>query len=61
MTGFLVPVKDSEALAERLRWLITHPQERKMMGEAARAFAEKTFSIKEVVDIHMDIYRRVSR
>ena len=60
-TGFLVPVKDSEALAERLRWLITHPQERKMMGEAARAFAEKTFSIKEVVDIHMDIYRRVSR
>jgi hypothetical protein len=32
-----------------------------MMGEAARAFAEKTFSIKEVVDIHMDIYRRVSR
>ena len=61
VTGFLVPVKDSEALAERLRWLITHPQERKMMGEAARAFAEKTFSIKEVVDIHMDIYRRVSR
>ena len=61
VTGFLVPVKDSEALAERLRWLITHPQERKMMGEAARAFAEKTFSIKEVVDIHMEIYRRVSR
>ncbi|MBO5862491.1 MAG: glycosyltransferase family 4 protein [Bacteroidales bacterium] len=61
VTGFLVPVKDSEALAERLRWLITHPQERKMMGEAARAFAEKTFSIKEVVDIHMDIYRRILR
>ena len=59
VTGFLVPVKDSGALAERLRWLITHPQERKKMGEAARAFAEKTFSIKEVVDIHMDIYRRV--
>lgn len=61
VTGFLVPVKDSGALAERLRWLITHPQERKKMGEAARAFAEKTFSIKEVVDIHMEIYRRVSR
>lgn len=61
VTGFLVPVKDSEALAERLRWLITHPQERKMMGEAARDFAEKTFSIKEVVDIHMDIYRRILR
>lgn len=58
VTGFLVPVKDSEALADRLRWLITHPQERRKMGEAARAFAEKTFSIKEVVDIHMDIYSR---
>lgn len=60
-TGFLVPVKDSGALAERLRWLITHPQERKQMGEAARAFAEKTFAIKEVVDTHMDIYRRIAR
>lgn len=60
-TGFLVPVKDSGALADRLRWLITHPQERKQMGEAARAFAEKTFAIKEVVDTHMDIYRRIAR
>ena len=60
-TGFLVPVKDSGALADRLRWLITHPQERKQMGEAARVFAEKTFAIKEVVDIHMDIYRRIAR
>ena len=60
-TGFLVPVKDSGALAERLRWLITHPQERKQMGEAARAFAEKTFAIKEVVDTHMDVYRRIAR
>ena len=61
VTGFLVPVKDSGALAERLRRLITRPEERRRMGEAARAFAERNFSIKEVVDIHMYIYRRTQQ
>lgn len=60
VTGFLVPVKDSDALAGKLRYLIENKQERIEMGEAARAFAQKHFSIDDVVDVHLEIYRRLT-
>lgn len=34
-TGFVVPVGDVDALAERLRWLQSHPEIRRRMGERA--------------------------
>jgi glycosyltransferase involved in cell wall biosynthesis len=40
-TGYLVPHGDVEALAERLRRLLTQPQLCEDMGRAARAFAEQ--------------------
>ena len=39
-TGLLVPVKDSQKLAEALQWLIEHPLERIEMGKAGRKLAE---------------------
>jgi glycosyltransferase involved in cell wall biosynthesis len=39
LTGFLVPPGDEEALAERLRWVLKHPQEAEAMGRRAREFA----------------------
>jgi len=44
LTGFLVPPGDEEALAERLRWVLKHPQEAKAMGHRAREFARFFFS-----------------
>ena len=44
ITGFLVPPGDEEALAERLRWVLKHPQEAKAMGHRAREFACSFFS-----------------
>jgi len=44
ITGFLVPPGDEEALAERLRWVLKHPQEAKAMGHRAREFARSFFS-----------------
>lgn len=44
LTGFLVPPGDPETLADRLLWLLTHPEEAEEMGKRARAFAEKFFS-----------------
>jgi glycosyltransferase involved in cell wall biosynthesis len=44
LTGFLVPPGDEEALAERLRWVLKHPQEAKAMGHRAREFARSFFS-----------------
>ena len=44
LTGFLVPPGDEEALAERLRWVLEHPEEAEVMGYRAREFARSFFS-----------------
>ena len=58
-TGLLVPVKNSQKLADALQWMIDNPKERLAMGKAARKFAEKEFSIKKVVQNHLDIYQEL--
>lgn len=39
--GFIVPIRDSEALKEKLEWCYSHPQELAEMGRAARRKAEQ--------------------
>ncbi|MBR1462493.1 MAG: glycosyltransferase family 4 protein [Prevotella sp.] len=58
--GFLVPIKDSDALAEKLRELINKRSLRILMGLRGREKAEKEFSIINVVDKHLAIYRQLS-
>lgn len=43
-TGFLVPVGDAAALADKAIWCIEHPEEAEQMGENARNFAETNFN-----------------
>jgi glycosyltransferase involved in cell wall biosynthesis len=38
--GFIVPIRDVEALKEKLEWCYSHPQELVKMGKAARQKAE---------------------
>lgn len=59
VNGFLVPVKDSEALARKLRILIEDKELRVRMGKASREKAEKEFSLKDVVGKHLAIYKIV--
>lgn len=56
VNGFLVPIKDSHALAEKLRILIEDKDLRIKMGKAAREKAEKEFSLEGVVRKHLEIY-----
>jgi glycosyltransferase involved in cell wall biosynthesis len=49
ITGFLVPPGDETSLAERLRWILEHPDEALEMGRRARAFAERFFSTEAYV------------
>ncbi|MBT3048241.1 MAG: glycosyltransferase family 4 protein [Candidatus Thiodiazotropha sp.] len=56
--GLLVPARESGPLADALRRLITNPQLRHSMGLKSRVMAEAEFSIKQVVERHMDIYQR---
>jgi glycosyltransferase involved in cell wall biosynthesis len=45
-TGFLVPEKDPEALAQRMADLLDNPALRLGMGARARAFVEERFDIR---------------
>lgn len=58
-TGLLVPVRDARALANAIQSLIEDPMRRRKMGAAGRAFAEREFSIEQVVEAHLRIYREL--
>ncbi len=47
-TGYLVPPRDSKALAERLYQLLTEPERRVQMGRAARVRVEQEFTWETV-------------
>lgn len=56
VNGYLIPIKDSKALADKLKVLIDDRDLRVRMGMEARRIAERDFSIKTVVDRHLKIY-----
>lgn len=59
VNGYLVPVKNSATLAEKIRVLIEHPKLRLQMGLASRKVAEEIFSIDLVIDKHLAIYQEL--
>ena len=61
VNGFLIPVKDSEALAQKLRILIEDKALRVRMGKASREKAEREFSIENVIGKHLEIYNSLWR
>ena len=56
VNGFLIPIKDSKALAEKLRILIDDADLRKRMGLNSRQIAERDFSLDDVIAKHLAIY-----
>lgn len=60
MNGFLIPIKDVDALASALQKLIEHPELRQTMGRKSRELAEVKFDIKNVIATHLEIYQLLS-
>ena len=58
VNGFLVPIKDSEALAQKLRILLEDKDLRIRMGKASREKAEREFDLKNVIERHLEIYNK---
>ncbi|HPD07176.1 MAG TPA: glycosyltransferase [Candidatus Bipolaricaulis sp.] len=59
-TGFLVPPKDPEALAQVMVWLMDLSQgERRRVGEAARQHIVANYSLDHVVDQWEALYREL--
>ncbi|MBA4151184.1 MAG: glycosyltransferase family 1 protein [Acinetobacter sp.] len=46
--GWLVPVRDSKALAAKMIWFIEHPDQIESMGLASRKMAEEKFDVHKV-------------
>lgn len=47
-TGFLVPIKDVDALAEKMIYFIEHPEAIETMGSAAKKYCEEKFEVNKV-------------
>lgn len=56
ISGFLVPERDALALADRLGYLIDHPERWPKMGRAGRLFVEKNYEHKTLTSQLENIY-----
>jgi glycosyltransferase involved in cell wall biosynthesis len=54
--GFLVPVRNSDLLGEKILAIIEDPDLMKKMGRNSRIIAEKEFNILSVIEKTLDIY-----
>lgn len=59
VNGFLIPVKDVDALVDKLQLLISDADLRQKMGKAAREKAEQEFSLDVVIEKHLSIYKEL--
>jgi glycosyltransferase involved in cell wall biosynthesis len=60
-SGFLVPVRNPDALAGRVRQLLEDPALRRRLGEAGRRRVEDRFSIGHMVARTSELYERVAQ
>lgn len=59
VTGHLVPERDVDTLATRMREMIAHPEQWRVMGAAGRAYANEQFSIHSLNDRLVMMYREL--
>ena len=48
VNGFLVPVRDADALAEAMERFILHPELIESMGQSSRKIAEERFDVRKI-------------
>ena len=58
-SGFLVPQRDVDALAEKILYLIRHPHLWPEMGRAGRRFVEKHYDSLKLNDRLVEIYQQL--
>lgn len=61
VSGYLVPERDSEALAARLGDLLNHPERWESMGQAGRAYVEAHYNINTLNDRLVQVYEQLTR
>lgn len=61
MTGFLVPPGDEAALADKIGWLLEHPDKAAEMGRRARAYAQRFFSTEAYTQGYASLFEAARR
>ncbi|HHP7246002.1 MAG TPA: glycosyltransferase [Elainellaceae cyanobacterium] len=56
VSGFLVPERDADAIADRLIYLIEHPECWSAMGKAGRSFVEQHYDLNRLNDALVALY-----
>ena len=59
--GYLVSVKDAQALAQKIEILIRDEKKRNIMGENGRIMAMKEFDVKNIVKQYLELYRELNK
>jgi glycosyltransferase involved in cell wall biosynthesis len=60
VNGFLIPLGDENALAVRIREIIDRPDIGSAFGRAGRAIVEQKFGIEQMVQKHVELFRRLA-
>lgn len=60
-TGFVIPVRDPDTMAERIRYCYLHADEMKKMGKAARLRLAEKFTIENSVDGHIQFFAELMK
>ncbi|HEB72214.1 MAG TPA: glycosyltransferase, partial [Nitrospirae bacterium] len=58
VTGLHFTPGDPDDLAEKVRWMIGHPDERKRMGENARRIYEEKYTPERNYEMMRNIYKQ---
>lgn len=59
ISGFLVPERDADAIAEKVNYLIEHPEIWQSMGQAGRARVEETYDMYKLNQELLEIYQQL--
>ena len=59
VSGFLTPEREAAAIAEKLRYLIDHPEVWPQMGQAGRARVEELYDMNKLNDELVEVYQQL--
>lgn len=59
-TGLLAPAQDAKALSEAIRWMLTHPEERRAMGRQGRERIARDFSPAAYTGLFARLFRSLA-
>jgi glycosyltransferase involved in cell wall biosynthesis len=60
VTGFLVPARDPNALAEKIEFLITHPEVCDRMGQAGQRKFERSYTLGKFHENLVEVIERIT-